>query len=197
MHHAIFLQSCINTVIIAMTNWVTIMWVLWCHTDGLYCNFYCFVITLAAPQYPFHVIPCLILHRHCAVGLDPPDSYEFHAIFLPEAAERLLILARNIQHRYIKIPEKTLALKDDLIKAYKEVFDGLQWLFSGHIFLTTNGMPSRKQFCFSYSIICPFSRILKLCIFKEVFSDSNNIILWHESKDINKKKCLDLYSSYA
>ncbi|XP_072020773.1 IQ calmodulin-binding motif-containing protein 1-like [Amphiura filiformis] len=79
---------------------------------------------------------------HCAVGLDPPDSYEYHAIFLPEAAERLLILARNIQHRYMKIPERTIALKDDLIKAYKEVFDGLQWLFSGHIFLTTNVLRS-------------------------------------------------------
>lgn len=79
---------------------------------------------------------------HCAVGLDPPDSYDFHAIFLPEATERLLILARNIQHRYIKIPEKTLALKDDLNKAYKEILDALQWFFSGHIFLTTNVLRS-------------------------------------------------------
>ncbi len=86
-----------------------------------------------------HLSIYLSISSHCAVGLDPPDSYEFHAIFLPEAAERLLILSRNIQHRYMKIPEKTLALKDDLLKAYKEVFDGLQWLFSGHIFLTTNG----------------------------------------------------------
>lgn len=79
---------------------------------------------------------------HCSVGLDPPDSHEFHALFLPEASERLLILSRNIQHRYCKIPEKTLTLKDDLIKNFKEVIDSLQWLYSGHIFLATNVLRS-------------------------------------------------------
>ncbi|XP_030828844.1 IQ calmodulin-binding motif-containing protein 1 [Strongylocentrotus purpuratus] len=79
---------------------------------------------------------------HCSVGLDPPDSHEFHALFLPDAAERLLILSRNIQHRYCKIPEKTLTLKDDLIKNFKEVVDSLQWLYSGHLFLTTNVLRS-------------------------------------------------------
>ncbi|XP_041460563.1 IQ calmodulin-binding motif-containing protein 1-like [Lytechinus variegatus] len=79
---------------------------------------------------------------HCSVGLDPPDSHEFHALFLPEATERLLILSRNIQHRYCKIPEKTLTLKDDLIKNFKEVVDSLQWLYSGHLFLTTNVLRS-------------------------------------------------------
>ncbi|XP_072173567.1 IQ calmodulin-binding motif-containing protein 1-like [Diadema setosum] len=79
---------------------------------------------------------------HCSVGLDPPDSHEFHAIFLPEAAERLIILSRNIQHRYCKIPEKTLTLKDDLIGNFKEVIESLQWLYSGHLFLTTNVLRS-------------------------------------------------------
>ncbi|XP_033625036.1 IQ calmodulin-binding motif-containing protein 1-like [Asterias rubens] len=72
---------------------------------------------------------------HCAVGLEPTDTYEYHAIFLPEAAERLLILSRNIQFRYMKIPEKTLTLKDDLIKDFKEAIEALQWLISGHVFL--------------------------------------------------------------
>ena len=81
----------------------------------------------------------MTLHRHCAVGLEPTDTYEYHAIFLPEAAERLLILSRNIQFRYMKIPEKTLTLKDDLIKDFKEAIEALQWLISGHVFLAIYG----------------------------------------------------------
>ncbi|XP_038049435.1 IQ calmodulin-binding motif-containing protein 1-like [Patiria miniata] len=79
---------------------------------------------------------------HCAVGLEPTDTYEYNAIFLPEASERLLILARNIQFRYMKIPEKTLTLKDDLIKDFKEVIEALQWLISGHVFLTMHVLRS-------------------------------------------------------
>ncbi|XP_033121086.1 IQ calmodulin-binding motif-containing protein 1-like [Anneissia japonica] len=75
----------------------------------------------------------------CSVGLDPSESHEFYAIFLPESCERLLILCRNIQHRYTKIPEKTLKLKDDLIKDFQEVLEALRWLYSAHVFLTTHG----------------------------------------------------------
>ena len=35
MHHAI-LQSRVMAVIIAITNWATILWILWRHTDSLY-----------------------------------------------------------------------------------------------------------------------------------------------------------------
>ncbi|XP_022084664.1 IQ calmodulin-binding motif-containing protein 1-like [Acanthaster planci] len=79
---------------------------------------------------------------HCAVGLEPTDTYEYNAIFLPEASERLLILARNVQFRYMKIPEKTLTLKDDLIKDFQEVIEALQWLISGHVFLTMHVLRS-------------------------------------------------------
>ncbi|XP_071942070.1 IQ calmodulin-binding motif-containing protein 1-like [Antedon mediterranea] len=78
----------------------------------------------------------------CSVGLDPSESHEFYAIFLPESCERLLILCRNIQHRYTKIPEKTLKLKDDLIKDFQEVMEALRCLYSAHIFLTTHVLRS-------------------------------------------------------
>ena len=46
MHHAI-LQSRISTVIIATAIWAAILWLLWHHTDGLYC------IRLALTSYVF------------------------------------------------------------------------------------------------------------------------------------------------
>ncbi|KAJ8035612.1 IQ calmodulin-binding motif-containing protein 1 [Holothuria leucospilota] len=80
---------------------------------------------------------------HCSVGLDPPDSHEFHAIFLPESVERLLILCRNLQHRYMKIPEgATVSTKSDLLQCFNEVLESLRWLFSGHVFLTSNVLRS-------------------------------------------------------
>lgn len=79
------------------------------------------------------------------MGLDPPDSHEFHAIFLPESVERLLILCRNLQHRYMKIPEgATVSTKSDLLQCFNEVLESLRWLFSGHVFLASNG--KRQKF---------------------------------------------------
>ncbi|PIK56897.1 putative IQ calmodulin-binding motif-containing protein 1 [Apostichopus japonicus] len=80
---------------------------------------------------------------YCSVGLDPPDSHEFHAIFLPDSVERLLILCRNLQHRYTKIPEgATVSTKKDLLQNFNEVLESLRWLHSGHVFLATNVLRS-------------------------------------------------------
>ncbi|XP_070535462.1 IQ calmodulin-binding motif-containing protein 1-like [Ptychodera flava] len=77
-----------------------------------------------------------------SVGIDPQESHEYYGIFLPDVIERLLILSRNIQHRYIKIPEHTLSLKDDLIKNFRDILDQIKYLVGGHPFLATNVLRS-------------------------------------------------------
>ncbi|XP_077993838.1 IQ calmodulin-binding motif-containing protein 1-like [Glandiceps talaboti] len=77
-----------------------------------------------------------------SVGIDPQESHEYYGLFLPEVIERLLILCRNIQHRYIKIPERTLSLKDELIKNFRDIMDEIKYLVGGHPFLATNVLRS-------------------------------------------------------
>ncbi|KAM8934056.1 IQ calmodulin-binding motif-containing protein 1 [Pelodytes ibericus] len=73
---------------------------------------------------------------NCCVGLHPktdPDD-AFYSKLLPSAVTNMLILARRIQARYVRlVREEEIG---ELFRSFKMVTDSLCWLFSGHLQLT-------------------------------------------------------------
>ncbi|XP_013413711.1 IQ calmodulin-binding motif-containing protein 1 [Lingula anatina] len=83
------------------------------------------------------------LLSHCCTGLDPPDSQEFYQLSLPEAVENQLMLSRKIQTKYLKTDENMTNMRRDLLDHFRGVLEAVTYLFSGHVFLTTNVLKSQ------------------------------------------------------